>query len=54
MHPEDISKQNFLAGAHVGSFRDIGSYDVCELRAVYAAMPQTFEMDNTPGKVCRA
>ena len=49
-HPDDIAKANFLAGAHVGAFRDVSSYDVCELRAVYAAMPTSFEMDSKGDK----
>ncbi len=39
-HPDDVATQNFLAGAGADSFRNLGDYDVVELRAIYAACPE--------------
>jgi len=51
MHKDDIARENFLMGANVSCFKNLGDYDVTELRAVYACLPATFELDSTPGKV---
>eukprot|EP00518_Triparma_eleuthera_P015945 CAMPEP_0197571044 /NCGR_PEP_ID=MMETSP1320-20131121/41752_1 /TAXON_ID=91990 /ORGANISM="Bolidomonas sp., Strain RCC2347" /LENGTH=1853 /DNA_ID=CAMNT_0043133525 /DNA_START=185 /DNA_END=5743 /DNA_ORIENTATION=- len=51
MHKDDIARENFLVGANVSAFKNLGDYDVVELRAVYACLPATFELDNTPGRV---
>jgi len=39
-HPEDISRANFLMGAHKQSFEQLQEYDLVELRAVYAVLPE--------------
>ena len=49
-HQDDIAKANFLQGANVTSFRELADYDILELRAVYAAIPATFQLDTTPGR----
>jgi hypothetical protein len=51
MHKDDIARENFLMGANVSCFKNLGDYDVTELRAVYACLPSAFELDSTPGKV---
>ena len=51
MHKDDIARENFLVGANVAAFKNLGDYDVVELRAIYACLPPTFELDNTPGRV---
>ena len=51
MHADDIARENFLMGANVSCFKNLGDYDVTELRAVYACLPPVFELDSTPGKV---
>ncbi|GMH87821.1 hypothetical protein TL16_g10972 [Triparma laevis f. inornata] len=51
LHKDDISRENFLVGGNVSSFKNLSDYDVIELRAVYACLPEKFELDNTPGKV---
>ena len=49
-HPEDIATANFLAGAGADSFKNLGDYDIVELRAVYAACPPKFDLDGTGAK----
>ena len=46
-HPDDVATQNFLAGAGADSFRNLGDYDVVELRAIYAACPEKFQLDSS-------
>ena len=41
-HPEDISRANFLMGAHKQSFEQLQEYDLVELRAVYAVLPEVY------------
>ena len=49
-HPDDVATQNFLAGAGADSFRNLGDYDVVELRAIYAACPEKFQLDSSGAK----
>ena len=51
MYSDDIARENFLTGANVQQFKNISDYDIVELRAIYASLPPTFELDSTPGKV---
>jgi hypothetical protein len=44
MHPEDISKLNFLMGDSRRYFLDL-DLDVVEMRAIRACLPETFELD---------
>mmetsp|Transcript_17387 Transcript_17387/g.21331 ORF Transcript_17387/g.21331 Transcript_17387/m.21331 type:complete len:763 (+) Transcript_17387:132-2420(+) len=50
MHPDDIITSNFLAGAGADSFRNLGDYDIIELRAIYAVCPEKFELDANGAK----
>jgi len=47
-HPDDISRANFLMGAHKTSFEQLADYDLTELRAVYAVLPEVGVGDTAP------
>ncbi|KAJ1456499.1 hypothetical protein M885DRAFT_616140 [Pelagophyceae sp. CCMP2097] len=50
MHIDDITTSNFLAGAGAETFKNLGDYDVIELRAIYACCPKKFDRDQTGAK----
>lgn len=50
MHPDDIKCANFLAGATAKYFTDLRQYDIVELRAILAVLPETFELDRDGAK----
>ena len=49
-HPDDVATSNFLNGAGADSFKNLGDYDVVELRAIYAACPEKFQLDASGAK----
>ncbi len=49
-HPDDVSRANFLMGAHKKHFEQLQDYDLVELRAVYAVLPPSFSPDVDGGK----
>ncbi|KAK3281164.1 hypothetical protein CYMTET_11029 [Cymbomonas tetramitiformis] len=50
MHPDDVAKANFLAGADAGIWRNLQDYDLFEMRALFANLPAKFELDGTGKK----
>ena len=44
-HPEDIARANFLQGSGVADFTSLQRYDIVELRAIAAVLPETFKLD---------
>ena len=49
-HPDDLATANFLAGAGAEAFKNLGDYDVVELRAIYASCPEKFQLDASGAK----
>lgn len=49
-HPDDIKCANFLMGATSRYFTDLRQYDIVELRAILAVLPDTFELDREGSK----
>jgi hypothetical protein len=46
MHQSDIRKSNFLIGDSSQHFQNLEKYDIVELRAVAAVLPDNFEFDS--------
>ena len=44
-HPNQIAKSNFLSGSGSQHFKGLERYDVVEMRAVAAVLPEKFEND---------
>ncbi|CAM9623169.1 unnamed protein product, partial [Discosporangium mesarthrocarpum] len=44
-HPDDIARANFLRGDHAHFFTNLDKYDLSELRALAACLPERFEVD---------
>ncbi|CAM9413957.1 unnamed protein product [Ascophyllum nodosum] len=44
-HPTDIARSSFLRGDHAHFFTNLDRYDLVELRAVTACLPERFEVD---------
>ena len=49
-HPDDLENANFLNGAGAEAFKNLGDYDVVELRAIYASLPPKFGLDASGAK----
>lgn len=49
-HADDISNANFLQGADAIQFKNLHEYDIIELRAVAASLPEKFKFDTTGAK----
>jgi hypothetical protein len=45
-HPDDIKNANFLKGGTRVAFLNLGEYDMVELRAVFAVVPDVFDLDS--------